>query len=299
MRYSNKQIMGYLAIAYGLAWFVWLLLYLFTKDLDTAIIKQVATTIAGAMGMWCPGIAVLVLWIRNNRQKLLTPSFNLNLPQAWRAYLIGWFGPFVAMTLGAVLYFVVIPGSFTTSFPIFQQLPNTASISQDQYWWIVLMQIGLGILLAPFLNTVLALGEEIGWRGFLFPALAERFSPWVTHLLMGVIWGLWHAPFTAMGHNYGTAYPGFPWLGMGAMVFFCFGAGVLLSYITAQSGSIWPAALGHGAINASSGIPMLFVDPNAVHQLLGPHTAGVIGALPLVLIAFWLVPIITPQSTRS
>ena len=135
VRYSNKQIMGYLAIAYGLAWFVWLLLYLFTKDLDTAITKQIATTIAGAMGMWCPGIAVLVLWILNNRQKTLTPSFNLCLPQAWRAYLIGWFGPFVTMTLGALLYFVVIPGSFTTTFPLFQQIPQTATatITQDQY----------------------------------------------------------------------------------------------------------------------------------------------------------------------
>ena len=33
-------------------------------------------------------------------------------------------------------------------------------------------------------------------------------------VVMGIVWGLWHAPIIAMGHNYGTDYLGAPWLGM-------------------------------------------------------------------------------------
>ena len=38
----------------------------------------------------------------------------------------------------------------------------------------------------------------------------------ITYLLVtfGLTWGLWHAPITMMGHNYGRGYPGFPFTGI-------------------------------------------------------------------------------------
>ncbi len=38
------------------------------------------------------------------------------------------------------------------------------------------------------------LGEEIGWRGFMLPRLLERRSPLVASLILGLWWGVWHAP---------------------------------------------------------------------------------------------------------
>lgn len=38
------------------------------------------------------------------------------------------------------------------------------------------------------------LGEEIGWRGYLLPTLLERHTPLTASLIVGIVWGLWHAP---------------------------------------------------------------------------------------------------------
>jgi membrane protease YdiL (CAAX protease family) len=39
-----------------------------------------------------------------------------------------------------------------------------------------------------------ALLEEIGWMGYVFPKMLKRQSPLTAALLLGVLWGLWHAP---------------------------------------------------------------------------------------------------------
>ena len=36
--------------------------------------------------------------------------------------------------------------------------------------------------------------EEIGWRGFLQPALEKKMPFWLVAIVVGVIWGVWHLP---------------------------------------------------------------------------------------------------------
>lgn len=47
-----------------------------------------------------------------------------------------------------------------------------------------------------------AVGEEIGWQGYAFPALAGRYSAVMSALIIGVVWALWHVvPFALMGRS--------------------------------------------------------------------------------------------------
>ncbi|MGB4587649.1 MAG: type II CAAX endopeptidase family protein [Clostridiaceae bacterium] len=39
------------------------------------------------------------------------------------------------------------------------------------------------------------IAEEIGWRGFLLPNLQKKYSPLVSSLIVGLMWGIWHLNF--------------------------------------------------------------------------------------------------------
>jgi membrane protease YdiL (CAAX protease family) len=107
-------------------------------------------------------------------------------------------------------------------------------------------------------------------------------------LLMGVIWGTWHWPILYFGYNYGLDVPGAPWSGMLAFVVFTWAAGTVLAWLSLRAGSVWPAVIGHGAINAGAGLGILFSqgDPN---KLLGPMPFGLIAVIPWALVALWLL----------
>ena len=46
-----------------------------------------------------------------------------------------------------------------------------------------------------FITLIPAFGEEFGWRGYLLPRLAERYTPHKAVLMHSVIWWVWHLPF--------------------------------------------------------------------------------------------------------
>ena len=66
----------------------------------------------------------------------------------------------------------------------------------------------VNIVIGGVLNSVPVLGEELGWRGFLFPRLRELIGPGWAVLAQGIIWAGWHAPVILLGYN----YPSNPWM---------------------------------------------------------------------------------------
>ncbi len=95
-------------------------------------------------------------------------------------------------------------------------------------------------------SAILALGEEIGWRGVLVPNLSKITTFTATALISGVIWGVWHYPLIISGlyaNDTNLLYQ-----------LLCFTVGIvgvatMLAWFRLRSGSIWPAVLYHAVHN--------------------------------------------------
>jgi membrane protease YdiL (CAAX protease family) len=147
----------------------------------------------------------------------------------------------------------------------------------------VALQVVQAVLFAPLINSLFAFGEEFGWRGDLLPKLlplGERRAA----LAVGVVWGVWHWPIIALGYNYGLEYPAAPIPGLLAMAVATVALGTVFAWVTLRSGSVWPAAIGHGALNAAGSAIFGFVtiDPAGI---VGPAPVMVPGMVPWLVVA--------------
>jgi membrane protease YdiL (CAAX protease family) len=64
--------------------------------------------------------------------------------------------------------------------------------------------VALPLVISLVLSTITgAMGEELGWRGFLLPRLQQRLGALSSSLIVGVVWALWHLPLWFL--------PGYGW----------------------------------------------------------------------------------------
>ncbi len=155
---------------------------------------------------------------------------------------------------------------------------------------------------AAVFNSLATFGEELGWRGWLVPAL-RPLGTWPALLLSGAIWGLWHAPIILLGYDFGRR----DIIGVLLMVGACIAWGVFFGWLRLRSASLWPSVLGHGMLNASAGVPLLLhaagspID-QAVVGPLGSVTWGVLACVVAVLALtgqFRIQPELAPRRARA
>lgn len=111
-----------------------------------------------------------------------------------------------------------------------------------------------GLFAGITVNAVTAFGEESAWRGFLHRLLKGQ-GFWKESLIIGFIWGVWHAPIILMGHN----YPSHPVAGVFMMVAFCVLLTPIMIFIRERSGSVVMAAIAHGTVNALAGLSIVLL----------------------------------------
>lgn len=86
--------------------------------------------------------------------------------------------------------------------------------------------------------------EELGWRGYALPRLLDRFSPFTSSLILGVIWGVWHLPSFFVG--------GMVQKGMSLLIFVLYTPclSVLMTWVFQHTrGSVLSAVMIHFMVN--------------------------------------------------
>ena len=166
-------------------------------------------------------------------------------------------GLMLAPTVGAILACVFGPGLIRFGMPSWWLL--AAFLPAALVFLITLVaapiseavtfhpdQVGALLLMAvpqSLLGCIFALGEEIGWRGFLWPLMRRRLTFLASTAIMFVVWWIYHAGLTFAGwYGFVGGIPAFTVALLGFVLY----VGVL----TERSRSIWPSVLAHGSWNA-------------------------------------------------
>ena len=215
-----------------------------------------------------------------------------------RAFLAAWFAPALLTAAGAALYFLAFPEHFDLSGSYIAASGGEEALAGMRaqgvsYPLYVLIGAAGAVTYAPLINALTALGEEIGWRGFLYPQLKARFGRRKGWILGGVLWGAWHWLLVwLIGYEYGAAagnavgYAGFPVSGMLLFCVITAGWGILHDLLYEKSGTIWVPAVFHGAINAAATLPLtVCLADTGSARLLGPAPMGILAGIPFLAAA--------------
>ena len=285
-KHALKRILIYLGITFGLTWgYCFLVLYPIINKESLSGVPSMLAQLMTAVCMFFPAIGVLLTRLITKegfQNAWLRPNLRKNL----KVYLLAWFGPGLLTFAGIGLYFLLFPDSFDPSFGYLRQTLEAAGTSVDTLpiplELLMVVQCVQGLIMAPALNFITCFGEEWGWRGYLLPKMRKQLPTLPTLLITGVIWGLWHAPLTAIGHNYGAGYPGFPFTGIAMMCLLCIVWGIFMAYVTLKTESCIPAILAHGAINGIAAIGIYFTATGG-DPFIGPAPTGIIGMIPFII----------------
>jgi membrane protease YdiL (CAAX protease family) len=180
-------------------------------------------------------------------------------PNRW--FLISWFSPFAIAfaCLGASLLFPGVEYAanlgraadwVSAGHPeiLNQDTAEAAkSITYDPsalLWWALVS----GIIKGSTLYIVFAFGEELGWRGFMQKELSSM-GFWRSSVLIGIIWGLWHAPSILVEK---LNFPQDPVAGVFMMIISCLLMAPVFAYVRLRAKSVLATTLFHGSLNGAS-----------------------------------------------
>lgn len=209
----------YVALTFGISWSffaVWALLPALDPGLATLLL------LGGGLGPFAAAVVLTRLRDDVTLRAWLRDRFRHRIPA--RYYLLALVLPPVGIGLAGIVHLAGFGGTLTpAAIPPFVEYPL-------------------------FLGFVALLGgglEEPGWRGYLLPALQERWRPLPAALVVGVVWFAWHLPLF-LDQDFIQA--GIPlWL-YGPQVV---AMSVVLTWLTnAARGAIIPAVLLHAGANA-------------------------------------------------
>jgi membrane protease YdiL (CAAX protease family) len=216
---KRHPIITFFVLTYVITWAIESPL-VFLTDSVTAIQGLVLVILASNVPSAVAIVLTAIILGRGALRKLLARLLIWRVNPFW--YVVVLLGP-VALTGGVVLLNALMGGPALS---------------------LGMTLVGATIFFAFSIFPGSALGEEIGWRGYVLPRLQSRMSALSASLLIAPIWGLWHLPLWLTGDPVKT--PTF------YVAFFVsvFPMSVLLTWVyNSTGGSLLMVVLLHATIN--------------------------------------------------
>ncbi|HEV8580427.1 MAG TPA: type II CAAX endopeptidase family protein [Thermoanaerobaculia bacterium] len=182
--------------------------------------------------MWCPGVAALLLRLVTQRNLRGTGwGWGATRWQAASYFLV----PALALVVYGLTWLTGIGGFSATG--LSKQAEPVLPLP---------LMIGVLATLGFLQGAVFALGEEIGWRGFLVPELARVASFRNTALISGAAWAAYHYPLILFA-DYNSKAP--KWYVLLVFTWMVVAASFVFAWLRLKSGSMWTAVILHASHN--------------------------------------------------
>lgn len=190
--------------------------------------------------MWCPALAgMLTLRLNGRSISELGWKWGQTKYQVW-----SWFIPLLYASIAYAIVWIAGFGGFGN--PQYLDSLVKAMHLGGPRWLSVALGIGLTGTFGLVVSISHALGEEIGWRGFLVPELFRTTSFTTTALISGIVWSLWHYPVLIWGdYNAGTP----TWYGLTCFTVMVVSMSFVFAWMRLKSGSLWTGAILHASHN--------------------------------------------------
>ena len=245
--FRRHPVLTYLTLTFALSWGSWLLLTggaAMRSDPRFMFMVLTAPVAPAIAGLLMTGLTAG----RTGYRELLARLFRWRVEARWYAVALLLF-PLVTIMTALLLALSLrspefLPAIFTTADPVGLLLPGVTG------------------------GLLIGLCEELGWTGFAIPRLRLRYGVLATGLLLGVVWGAWHAALFSRSDSFAGALPLalllaqlFAWLPAYR---------VLMVWVYDRTGSLLVAMLMHVSLAATSMIfpPPVISDMQALTSIL-------------------------------
>jgi membrane protease YdiL (CAAX protease family) len=241
---NRRSIYVFLAVLLGITWTLQIIAVRSTGGLESG-----SSMVLMAAGMFLPSVLAAIYLVVFNRS-------------AWR--FIQWrLGNPVYLALAVILPLVIALG--VTGLAVSSEIATSEYFAVTQEGVEILRGpwlLGSGVQSIPvfilnllstavvyaLLASLVTVGEEFGWRGFLQHHLIENFGILRGVGILGLFWGFWHLPINLSGYNYPENAT------LGAILLFpclLLAASFIMAWLTILARSFWPAVLMHGTVNST------------------------------------------------
>ena len=195
-----------------------------------------------AMGlMWSPGIAALItMKILKRNISDLGWKWGKTKYQVW-CYLI----PIIYSFIAYLVIWVFGWGGFYNK-EFVNGLTESFGLGPIGGGFTIALYVILFGIFGTIRSMSSALGEEIGWRGFLVPELYKKYGFTKTAFISGLIWGIWHLP-SLLFADYNSGAPS--WYAMSCFMVLVVSISFVYTWFRIKSGSLWTGVLLHATHN--------------------------------------------------
>ncbi len=137
-------------------------------------------------------------------------------------------------------------------------------------------------------KTSRALGEEIGWRGFLVPELNKVVGFTGVSVISGLMWAAYHFPALLFG-DYNKGAPA--WYSLICFTLMVVADSFVLAWLTLRSRSLWPAAIFHGSHNLfiQSIFTPLTRDTGRTNYIIDEFGIGLVITVGIAAVTCWRI----------